>query len=444
MNSAQKNSAKIYTVALLTREIKNLLENRYPFLWITGEVSNYVTPASGHSYFSLKDADAVISCVMFKNQKRNLRFVPENGMKVKGMARISLYEPRGNYQLIFEHMEPDGAGSLQQAFEELKQTLSARGWFDTDRKKEIPFLPQRVNLITSGTGAAVRDILNVAGRRCPSVPIEILPVKVQGDAAVNEIAAAIKTANALTRCDLIILARGGGSIEDLWAFNTETVAQAIFESDIPIISGVGHEIDFTIADFAADLRAPTPSAAAEMALPDQAALVHRIKTLADTAQRAMARRLAAMAGQVKDYESRLKSPARVMDDYRLRTGELESRLHLAMTQKINRDRERLYWLRRTLNTTLPPSRISEHKNQVAGLQSAMDRAMANKINRLRSSLREASGRLESLNPSSVLARGYSITRDLSSGQVIMDPAQVEKDDRLETILANGRLVTRVE
>lgn len=209
--TAEKQNT-LYTVGRLTREIKALLENRFPFLWITGEVSNYATPASGHSYFSLKDSNAVISCVMFRNQKRNLRFTPENGMKVKGMARISLYEPRGSYQLIFEHMEPDGAGSLQQAFELLKQDLATRGWFDQVHKKELPFLPSRINVVTSGTGAAVRDIINVAGRRCPSVPLEIVPVKVQGEGAEHEIARAIERINTHQRSDLIILARGAGPL----------------------------------------------------------------------------------------------------------------------------------------------------------------------------------------------------------------------------------------
>jgi len=395
--TAIKNN--IYTVARLTREIKDLLEERYPFLWISGEISNFATPASGHSYFSLKDANAVISCVMFKGQKRNLHFTPENGIKIKGMARISLYEPRGSYQLIFEHMEPEGAGSLQLAFEQLKQKLAARGWFDQGLKKELPFLPGRISVVTSGTGAAVRDIINVAARRCPGTALEILPVKVQGETAEHEIAQALRAINKLDRSNLIILARGGGSIEDLWAFNTQTVAQAVFESKIPVITGIGHEIDFTIADFVADLRAPTPSAAAEMALPDQAALSLQVQRLAHALDQAVGRRLDQLTRQVQDFESRLKSPVRIMDDFRLRIDDLDSRLHQAMSRRMEDCRSRL---------------------------------------------REMTARLESLNPRAVLDRGYSITRELSSGHVVLDAQTVAPDDRVEIILSKGRLVSRVE
>jgi len=444
MKPAQVNTTHIYTVARLTREIKFFLEDRYPFLWITGEISNFVTPASGHSYFSLKDANAVISCVMFKNQKRNLNLIPKNGMKIKGMARISLYEPRGSYQLIFEHMEPEGTGSLQQAFEELKQKLAARGWFDQALKKRPPFLPSRVIVVTSGTGAAVRDIINVARRRCPSVPLEIIPVKVQGDTAEHEIARALKAANDPSRSDLIILARGGGSIEDLWAFNTEIVAQAIFDSEIPVITGVGHEIDFTIADFVADLRAPTPSAAAEMALPDQALLIRQIKGLQESMDLAMEKRMDILTRQVKDFQSRLKSPARIMDDFRFRIDDLDSRLHQAMKMKLSQNRERLFWLRRTLDNTLPPAKIVEQKNLIQGLGAALDQAMAVRMEVFKSGLREVAARLDPLNPKAVLDRGYSITRDLSSGRVVMNAQTLSVDDRVEIILSKGRLVTRVE
>ncbi len=434
----------IYTVGRLTREIKSLLEGRYPFLWITGEISNFVTPSSGHSYFSLKDSSAVISCVMFKNQKRNLGFAPENGIRIKGMARISLYEPRGSYQLIFEHMEPDGAGSLQQAFELLKQDLAARGWFDQAHKKPIPFLPSRISVVTSGTGAAVRDIIHVARRRCPAVPLEILPVKVQGETAEHEIAQAVKLINEQQRSDLIILARGGGSIEDLWAFNTETVARAVFESIIPVITGVGHEIDFTIADFVADLRAPTPSAAAEMALPDQAALIRQIQGFRQAMHQSMGNRLAVLTRQVRDFESRLKSPARVMDDHRLRIDDLEDRMHRAMKMRLSRERERLFWLRRTLDNILPLPRIKEQQKLVLGLGEALDQAMAGRMEALRARVRDMTARLESLNPRAILDRGYSIARKLPGKRVVTDAGTLSRDDRVEIILSKGRLVTRVE
>ncbi|MCG8637346.1 MAG: exodeoxyribonuclease VII large subunit [Desulfobacterales bacterium] len=444
MISAEKNNGHIYTVASLTREIKFLLEDRYPFLWITGEISNFATPASGHSYFSLKDANAVISCVMFKGQKRRLAFTPENGMKVTGMARISLYEPRGSYQLIFEHMEPEGAGSLQQAFEILKKKLSDKGWFDAEHKKPLPFLPSKISVITSGTGAAVRDIIHVATRRFPGCALEVVPVKVQGDAAEHEIAGALHLVNERRTSDVIILARGGGSIEDLWAFNTETVARAVFESDIPVITGVGHEIDFTIADFVSDLRAPTPSAAAEMALPDQAELTRQVTRLKAALDQAMNKRLDFLEQRLQDLSARLKSPARVVDDFRFRIEDLEERLHTSMNIRLARNRERLFWLRRTLDNTLPLTRIQEQASHVQGLKSALDQAMARQMEGFRSRLRELSAHLEPLNPTAILDRGYSITRELETGRVVMDAQTLARDDRVEIILSKGRLVTRVE
>ena len=441
---AEINTGNLYTVTRLTREIKSLLEDRYPFLWITGEVSNYVTPASGHSYFTLKDTEAVISCVMFRNQKRRLGFTPENGMRVKGMARISLYEPRGSYQLIFEHLEPDGTGALQQAFEILKKKLADRGWFDSARKKAIPFLPSKISIVTSGTGAAVRDIIQVAVRRFPCCHLEIVPVKVQGEEAEHEISQALALLNRRRQSDVIILARGGGSIEDLWAFNTETVAKAVYDSEIPVITGVGHEIDFTIADFAADLRAPTPSTAAEMALPDQTALLNQVNTLKSALNKTMTKGLDRWKRHLSDLSARLKSPERVMDDFRLRIDDLEARLHQGMRQRLSRDRERLFWLRRTLDNTLPPTRLREAQTKVDRLRTALEQAMALRMEGFRARVREAAARIEPLNPKAVLDRGYSITRELETGRVVMDAQTLSRDDRVEILLSKGRLVTRVE
>ncbi|MCP4022149.1 MAG: exodeoxyribonuclease VII large subunit, partial [Desulfobacteraceae bacterium] len=270
---------QIYSVSILTKEIKSLLEDKYPFVWIMGEISNFACPASGHSYFSLKDENAVINCVMFRNQKLSLKFEPENGMTIVGLARLSLYEPRGSYQLIFEHMEPEGVGANQVAFEQLKRKLEQEGLFKPEHKKLIPFLPSVINVITSATGAAVKDIINISKRRFANCRLEIVPVQVQGEGAELQICQAIDMVNEHKRSDVIILARGGGSMEDLTAFNSENVARAIFNSRIPVITGIGHETDFTIADFVSDLRAPTPSAAAELALPDKSILNKQINDL---------------------------------------------------------------------------------------------------------------------------------------------------------------------
>lgn len=442
------NNHKVFTVGTLTRQIKNLLEEQYPFLWITGEVSNFSTPASGHSYFSLKDEAAVISCVIFKGQKRHLKFTPENGMKIKGMARLSLYEPRGSYQLIFEHMEPEGTGALQRDFEQLKTKLAAMGWFDTANKKEIPFLPSGIHVITSGTGAAVHDIIQVAKQRCPSVPLEIIPVKVQGDAAEFEIAHAIELANTVKTCDLIIIARGGGSLEDLWAFNTQTVAKAVYESEIPVISGVGHEIDFTIADFVVDLRAPTPSAAVQMALPDQTAIVHKIVGLQNELNNKIDRCTSQLRERIKDLHTRLKSPARVVDDFRFRIEDLQSRILSLVKNRINYQRERTQWLERTLSGTLPLPRIQAFKKDVKDLQASLDYLFYTYLKQYKAQVNKQKAQLETLNPSAVLNRGYSITRSLSSsrvgGHVVMDADTLNVDDGIEIILSKGRLDARVE
>lgn len=436
--------SKVFTVGSLTRQIKNLLEEKYPFLWITGEISNFSTPASGHSYFSLKDEAAVISCVIFKGRTRHLKFAPENGMKIKGMARLSLYEPRGTYQLIFEYMEPEGTGALQQNFDLLKAKLAAMGWFDTAHKKPIPFLPSGIHVITSGTGAAVRDIIEVAKQRCPSVPLEIIPVKVQGDTAEFEIARAIELANAVKTCDLIIIARGGGSLEDLWAFNTQTVAKAVYESEIPVISGIGHEIDFTIADFVADLRAPTPSAAAQMALPDQAALVHQLTGLRNELKYKIDRRILQLREYVTDLQRRIKNPAGVVDDFRFRIEDLQSRILSLVKNYINYQRERTQWLTRTLSGTLPVSRIHALQKDVKDLNESLEYLFYAYLKQCKDQINRQRAQLETLNPSAVLNRGYSITRHRAGGYVVMDADSLNTDDGIEIILSKGRLDARVE
>jgi len=257
---------KIYSVSQLTENIKSILEDNFPFIWISGEISNFKSPVSGHYYFTLKDSQAQINAIMFRGQNRNLKFFPEDGMKITGFGRISVYQPRGAYQIIMEYIEPDGIGALQIEFEQLKIKLSQEGLFDEIHKKEIPFLPEKIALITSPTGSVVHDMIRVLHRRFPGVGISIIPVKVQGDDSVEQIVDAIIWLNKLKNADVAILARGGGSLEDLQAFNSEDVARAIFKSNIPIISAIGHETDYTISDFVADLRAPTPSVAAELAV----------------------------------------------------------------------------------------------------------------------------------------------------------------------------------
>ena len=283
--SASDEQRKVYTVAALNREARSVIEDNLGVVWVEGELSNLARPASGHMYWTLKDENAQLRCAMFRQHNRQLGFEPRNGQQLLARGRLSIYEARGDYQLIVEHAEPAGEGALRQRFEALLRKLSAEGLFDDIHKRPLPTLPARIGVVTSPSGAAIRDVLNVLGRRSPATRVLIYPTPVQGEGAAEQIAATLALANRRRDCDLLILARGGGSLEDLWAFNEEVVARALFDVDIPVIVGVGHEIDMTIADFVADRRAPTPSGAAEIAVPDQRELRAALATLQASARR---------------------------------------------------------------------------------------------------------------------------------------------------------------
>ncbi len=439
-----KDFRQIFTVSTLTREIKTLIEERFPLVWISGEISNLSLPASGHAYFSLKDSNAVISGVMFRNQRRRLRFAPENGMKITGMGRLSLYEPRGSYQLIFEHLEPEGAGALQAAFEQLKKKLAQQGLFDEDRKKEIPFLPGKISIVTSPTGAVVRDIITVAKRRFPNIPLEIVPVKVQGHGADLEISRAIELINDQARSDLIILARGGGSLEDLSAFNSETLALAIFNSQLPVISAVGHETDYTIADFVADLRAPTPSAAAELALPEKRALEQRLNQLESTLVNGLYANVASLRERINELTSRLRDPKRVVDDMRFKLSDLDSRLTRQMKKKLTSSNERLDWFNHALYANSPETRVAKGRNDLNALVNRLAGSMTSILTECRGRTNGETLRLEALSPMSVLDRGYSIARKYPEKTILMDSTMTDKNETIEVILARGRLRCQVK
>ncbi|NOX32768.1 MAG: exodeoxyribonuclease VII large subunit [Deltaproteobacteria bacterium] len=444
MMITKKNTGHIYTVSKLTREIKSLLEDTYPFVWVTGEISNFAVPASGHSYFTLKDHQAVISGVMFKNQKQRLKFRPENGMKIVGLARLSLYEPRGAYQLIFEHLEPEGTGSIQVAFEQLKKSLSAKGLFDDKHKKSIPFLSSGISVITSGTGAALRDIINVSRRRFSNCCLEIIPVKVQGKESENEICNAIFLANQLKSTDLIILARGGGSLEDLAAFNSEALAYAIFDSHIPVITGVGHETDYTIADFVADLRAPTPSAAAELAFPDKKNLMQRIFKLQENLNSALKNEIASLHKTVLSLNSRLKSPETIVYDFRFRLEDYESRLNNMMKHYIQYNKEKFNWLLQALQSGKPDKKILSNRQHIVSLLNLLTYNFQKRLQVIKTNHLELETKLKELNPEAVLKRGYSISRFVSNKKVVFDSNDVKLKDQIEVVLSKGQLITRVE
>ncbi|MFH1152647.1 MAG: exodeoxyribonuclease VII large subunit [Pseudomonadota bacterium] len=437
-------SGHIYTVTGLTREIKALVEDRFPFVWITGEISNCSIPSSGHAYFSLKDTGAVIHCVMFKNQRSRLRFALENGIKVVGMGRISLYEPRGSYQLVFEHIEPDGTGALQIAFEQLKTRLSLEGLFDDRFKKKIPFLPEKISLITSPTGSVVRDILNVATRRFPTISLQVVPVRVQGTGAELDIVDALSLVNQIAESDLIIIARGGGSLEDLSAFNSESVARAVFDSEIPVISAIGHETDYSICDFVADLRAPTPSAAAELAVPEKSALTARLTLLINRLQTSGIRLIADKKKEIRQLTARLKSPVRIIDDFRFRLEEYETRIKSQMDKTIRFNREKRLWIRDALYSNNPGKQIRNSVDRTTIMTRQMISIVTSSVQHSISKHAACSAKLDTLNPLGVLERGYSIARRYPEETILMDAQTTTPGERLELILAKGRVLCQVE
>ena len=435
---------RVYSVSELTGKIKQLLEDRFPFVWLTGEVSNCRRPGSGHCYFTLKDRSAQIQSVLFRTQANKLRFTLVDGLSVTGLGRVGVYEPRGTYQVVFEYLEPGGIGALQVAFEQLKNRLSAEGLFDDTHKRPLPFLPSKISLVTSPTGAVVHDMLQVIHRRFKNVHIEIVPVKVQGASAAGEIASALEFLNDRGGTDVIILARGGGSLEDLQAFNSEPVARAIFGSTLPVISAIGHETDYTIADFVSDLRAPTPSAAAEMVVPVQTDLLRRVHDLSAHLKQRMVALIATSRMQWEQLHRRLGNPRKHAQDLILRTDDLLARLCRATRREVNRNQDLFcLWNKRLINNN-PVSYIYNLKQIVSKNETDLLDAV-HRYHLLKSQqLRELTGRLRTLNPKAVLDRGYSITRTVPEAVVVRDPKQVEKGQQIEIMLKNGFIAAKVD
>jgi len=429
----------ILTVSELTSQIKSQLETQFPFIWITGEISNFRVPVSGHFYFSLKDPQAQINAVMFRGQNGQLKFKPEDGMQINGIGRISLYEPRGTYQIILEYMEPSGVGALQVAFEQLKQKLSSEGLFNNEHKQPIPFLPYKVSVITSLTGSVIHDILRVLNRRFANIPLEIIPAKVQGDDAEKELIDAIRLLNERHDADVAILARGGGSLEDLQPFNTEGLAREIFASKIPIISAVGHETDFTLADFVADLRVPTPSAAAEIVAPLKIDLERQCLDLQRKLMTTFANYLRFLKTYLREFSRRLIDPRKRIQDLRLRTDDLTSRLIRSCNQDIRQRRERLHWRLDKLQMFSPASRLPYLKSKHEQLNHNLLSLIYNYFNAKNRTLHASRSKLSVLSPMAILERGYSITRTLPGAEVIRDAESVSTGDRLQILLGAGSL-----
>ena len=432
------------TVSQLNRKAKTLLEQGIAKLWVEGEISNLSRPASGHIYFSLKDDKAQVSAAWFRQRQRGPAIGFKNGDKVLAFGRVSLYEARGNYQLIVEQMEPAGEGVLKQRFDALKRKLLAEGLFEEDRKQDLPSLPARVGVITSPSGAAIRDIISVLGRRFPSIPVVVYPAAVQGDAAPGELIAALETAIERDECDVLIIGRGGGSLEDLWAFNDEALARAIADCPIPIVSAVGHEVDFTIADFVADVRAPTPSGAAEIVVPSQHDWLHRINVLAVRIARIGQRAVEDRAQALDWLGKRLvaASPGATLRRQHDSLRENRSRLAAAMKQQLLKLRGSTQELRGELMQQSPALAVQRSLSQLAALTQRLSSASHDTLTDLEHRVALLGRALHSVSPLATLDRGYAIVRD-ADGTVLTQASAVESGDEIRARLSKGELVANV-
>lgn len=440
------SSESIYSVSQLNREAKRLLATHFMTVRVEGEVSNFSAPSSGHWYFSLKDPQAQIRCAMFRGQQQRLGFKPGNGDLVVVNAQVSLYEPRGDYQLVVEHMEQAGDGALRLAFERLKNKLLAEGLFDDSRKQDIPLIPRQIGVITSASGAAIHDILTVLQRRFPAVPVVIYPVAVQGDSARFEISAALELANRRGETDVLILARGGGSLEDLWAFNEEVVARAIAASRIPVIAGIGHEVDFTIADFVADLRAPTPSAAAEHAVPSQTEWLGGFKFMENRLLEKLRRQLTQQQQRLDwlNKSLQLQHPGEKLQRNAQRLDELEMRLQKSSRQTLWQATQLLALNSQKLRQFQPTAKIFQHRQTLDFYRQRLQRAMQLKLFSLKQQQNGIGQTLHAVSPLATLERGYAIVKHQSSGQIVKSAADIAENDLLETRLAKGRIVSLVK
>jgi exodeoxyribonuclease VII large subunit len=443
----QPSEKKIISVSDLTRRIKKSIEDTIRYVWVAGEMSNYKGPGpSGHLYFTLKDAESQIPCAMWKGMANRLRFEPENGMEVIAFGKVDVYVPYGKYQLIVEDMEPRGVGSLQLKFEQLKEKLQKEGLFDAARKRPIPFLPRKLAIVTSPTGAAVADMIRTLRSRCPQLHVIVYPVKVQGDGAAQEIAAAIGHLNlSMPDVDVMIVGRGGGSIEDLWAFNEEVVARAIFTSRIPVISAVGHETDTTIADFVADLRALTPTDGAVKAVPKLDDLHQSLEGFDSSLRRALRTRAQLFRSQLdglrdgRDFGRIEELP----DQLRQQLDDFEDRLHAQALQAPHYIREKLDAYRRALSLDLPKLAAGA-RERVDHCVTILQADARRRLENAQARLRQAAASLEALSPVAILGRGYSITRLESTREILRQAAQAKPGDRIVSRLGQGQIVSRVE
>ena len=434
----------IYNVTRLNREVRAVLEGSFPLLWVQGEISNLARPASGHIYFSLKDQHSQVRCAMFRNRLRSVKFAPENGMEILLRANVGLYEGRGEFQLIVEHMEAAGEGALQRAFEELKQKLNKEGLFANEHKQPLPEYPRRIGVITSPSGAAIRDILQVLKRRYPLADVIIYPVPVQGEGSAQKIVEALATAEKRAECDVLILARGGGSLEDLWSFNEELVARAIFDLSLPLVCGVGHEIDFTIADFVADQRAPTPSAAAELVSPNSLELQSGFEQQQLVLQRLMENTINLLQQKLAQLEKLLPDPERQLQLISQRLDETSLRMQQAIKGNFAHKRNAMLQACSSLNRFDPQQVLLLNREKCRRLREQLQAQMSHLLSNSTQKIQHLARALHTVSPLATLDRGYAIVSHGEDKQLLHDSKQVQVGDTIHARLARGELKARVE
>ena len=430
----------LITVSDLVRMVRDALDASLGEGWVVGEISNARLAPSNHFYFTLKDSRSAINCVMFKSAFQRMRFKVIDGMEVIVRGRVQVFEQRGTLQLYAEEMEPRGVGALQVAFEQLKRRLEAEGLFDRARKRAIPFLPRRIGIVTALGGAGLRDMLRILFDRFPSMHVIFRPARVQGDGSAQEIAEAIADLNRDGRAEVLIVGRGGGSLEDLWAFNEEIVARAIFRSLIPVISAVGHEVDYTIADFVADLRAPTPTAAAQMVVPSLDELRERVESLGASLASAMERDLSARRESVDDLSERIRHPDGIMAEARECVARLHAELAQVASTQIAERRRSVRELRLRLRS--PDAMVRDMRLRTSRLGNNLLHGAASALETRRRQLGAMAGRLDALSPLKVLDRGYAVVINKTDSRAVLDAATVKFDDELDIRLAKGRLSAR--
>ena len=434
----------ILTVSELTQQIKDVLEDRFCDVWVEGEISNLRLPPSQHIYFTLKDDFSQVRAVLFRTQARALRFTPKDGIQVVCKGRVSLYEKRGDYQLILESVEPKGIGALQLAFIQLKERLEKEGLFDTARKKPIPMVPQRIGIVTSPTGAVIRDMLHILERRFRNLHVILYPVRVQGEEASSEIAEAVDYFNRSMDVDVIIVGRGGGALEDLWPFNEERVARAIYRSRIPVISAVGHETDYTIADFVADLRAPTPSAAAELVVRDRREIEKTLRYLGERLNNQILQTLQEYRAHLSHLIKTFREPGKKVEQYFLRVDDFVNRLQFFAAWTLKRKKEACLRLSESVFLRSPVQRVRRLESAISEARRRLLQGTRFSVEIQRQRVSGILGKLDSLSPLAILKRGYSITRRLPSLQILREAAHVTQGDKVEVRLYRGTLLCDVE